>query len=188
MPWPPWQCFSAKFLWGFGLSPSIGLSYIYERPIKRSQLKRGHSHVCIDRPPQLVVKNFRNANSTFGTSQSVYKQLVQQIIIRTNHFVIVTRYIKHWRIQGAPPARAPQGSRFFHFDIQILWNVAASGVARPPTRLAPPTGNPGSATVNVHIMYTVILMHAIISVFGISYAYVYEYINPFTTWEPTVSP
>ena len=37
----------------------------------------------------------------------------------------------HWRIQGAPPARAPQGSRFFHLDIQILRNVATSGVGAP---------------------------------------------------------
>ena len=32
---------------------------------------------------------------------------------------------------GVPPARAPQGSRFFHFDIQIFRNVAASGVGAP---------------------------------------------------------
>ena len=36
----------------------------------------------------------------------------------------------------------PQGTQFFRFDIQTLWNVAASGVHAPP-----PTGNPGSATV-----------------------------------------
>ena len=40
---------------------------------------------------------------------------------------------------GAPPARAPpHGSRFFHFDIQIFRNIAASGVGAPPTRSAPP--------------------------------------------------
>ena len=50
-----------------------------------------------------------------------------------------------WRIQGAPPAH-PHGSRFFRFDIQIFRNVAASGVGAPPMRLAPPMGNPGSAT------------------------------------------
>ena len=53
---------------------------------------------------------------------------------------------KQWRIWGVLLACAPQGSRFFHFDIQIFWNVAASGVGAP-TRLAPPTGNPGSVTV-----------------------------------------
>ena len=41
------------------------------------------------------------------------------------------------RCRRAPP----YGSRFFHFDIQIFRNVAASGVGPPP-----PTGNPGSAT------------------------------------------
>ena len=47
----------------------------------------------------------------------------------------------HWRIQGAHPAHAPpQGTQFFRFDIQILRNVAASGVH------APPTGNLESAT------------------------------------------
>ena len=48
----------------------------------------------------------------------------------------------HWRIQGAPPARAPQGSRFFCFDIQILRNVATSGVGAPLRGWRPPTGNP----------------------------------------------
>ena len=48
---------------------------------------------------------------------------------------------------GAAGARPPQGSRFFRFDIQILRNVAASGVGAPPYEVgAPPTGNPGSAT------------------------------------------
>ena len=44
---------------------------------------------------------------------------------------------------GVPPPL--HGSRFFRFDIQIFRNVAASGLA-PPTRSAPPTENPGSAT------------------------------------------
>ena len=39
---------------------------------------------------------------------------------------------------GAAGTRPPQESRFFRFDIQILRNVAASGVGAPP----PPTGNP----------------------------------------------
>ena len=34
----------------------------------------------------------------------------------------------------------PYGSRFFRFDIQIFWNVAALGVGAPSTRLAPPYG------------------------------------------------
>ena len=57
-----------------------------------------------------------------------------------------------WRIQGAPPARAPPyRSRFFRFDIQIFRNIAASGVGVPPYEVgAPPTGNPGSATANLH--------------------------------------
>ena len=47
---------------------------------------------------------------------------------------------------GALPARAPQGSRFFRFDIQIFRNIAASGVGAPHEVGAPTTGNPGSAT------------------------------------------
>ena len=48
---------------------------------------------------------------------------------------------------GAPGARPPYGSRFFHFDMQNFRNVAASGVHGPRTRSTPPpTGNPGSAT------------------------------------------
>ena len=35
--------------------------------------------------------------------------------------------------------RAPPGSRFFHFDIQILQNVAASGVGAP-ARVGAPYG------------------------------------------------
>ena len=41
--------------------------------------------------------------------------------------------------------RPPKGTRFFRFAIQILQNVATSGV--PPLRGARlPTGNPGCAT------------------------------------------
>ena len=40
---------------------------------------------------------------------------------------------------GAHPARAPPyESRFFHFDMQIFWNVATSGVHGPPMRSTPP--------------------------------------------------
>ena len=44
---------------------------------------------------------------------------------------------------GADPAHAPPtppASRFFHFDTQILWDVAVSGVG------APLLGNPESVT------------------------------------------
>ena len=40
---------------------------------------------------------------------------------------------------GAPSMRPPR-SWFFRFDIQILWNIAASGVGAPPTSWAPPYG------------------------------------------------
>ena len=50
-------------------------------------------------------------------------------------FLIMTLIIggsrgHHWH--------TPQGSRFFHFDIQILRNVAASGVGAPYKVGAPP--------------------------------------------------
>ena len=43
---------------------------------------------------------------------------------------------------GAPGARPPPyGSRFFRFDMQNFWNVAASGVHGPPYEVhAPPYG------------------------------------------------
>ena len=50
------------------------------------------------------------------------------------------------RSRGVPLAHAPHGSRFFHFDIQIFQNVAASGVGAPLRGQHPPMGNPGSAT------------------------------------------
>ena len=53
------------------------------------------------------------------------------------------KYFILQRVSVADPGRtpkAPQGSRFFHFDLQILWNVAVSWVGAP-------YGNPGSATV-----------------------------------------
>ena len=57
-----------------------------------------------------------------------------------------------WRIQrGACPAHAPQGSRFFRFDIQNLQNVTASGVHAPLRGPRPPTGNPGSATADYEL-------------------------------------
>ena len=54
----------------------------------------------------------------------------------------------HWWIQGAHLVHAPpKGTQFFRFDIQILRNVAASGVHTPPYEVhTPSTGNPGSAT------------------------------------------
>ena len=50
-----------------------------------------------------------------------------------------------WRIQGVAAGARPQGSRFFRFD-KLFQNIATSGVGAPPTKSAPPTGNPGSAT------------------------------------------
>ena len=44
---------------------------------------------------------------------------------------------------GGGAAGAPQGSRFFRFDIQIFRNVAASGVGVPP-----PYGKSGSVTAS----------------------------------------
>ena len=44
----------------------------------------------------------------------------------------VQENIRHWRIQGGAASMPPQGSRFFRSDIQILRNVAASGVGAPP--------------------------------------------------------
>ena len=43
---------------------------------------------------------------------------------------------------GGRPARAPPyGSRFFRFDMQNFWNIAASGVHGPPYEVhAPPYG------------------------------------------------
>ena len=48
---------------------------------------------------------------------------------------------------GGPARRTPppQGSRFFHFDIQNFRNVTALGV--PMRSTPPPMGTPGSATV-----------------------------------------
>ena len=47
----------------------------------------------------------------------------------------------HWWIQGgAPGTRPPKGPNSFIFDIQILWNVAASEVHGPPTRSTHPYG------------------------------------------------
>ena len=42
--------------------------------------------------------------------------------------------------RGCHQCMPPYGSRFFHFDIQIFWNVATSGVGAPPMRSAPPYG------------------------------------------------
>ena len=62
-------------------------------------------------------------------------------VSETLHGSVANPRGRHWR---APP----YGSRFFCFDIQIFRNVGASGVGAP-TRLAPPTGNPGSVTAGV---------------------------------------
>ena len=51
----------------------------------------------------------------------------------------------HWRIQGAPPVRAPKGPDPFVLT-QIFRNIAASGVGAPLRGRCPPMGNPGSAT------------------------------------------
>ena len=50
--------------------------------------------------------------------------------------------------RGCVPSMCPPyGSRFFCFDMQNFWNVAASGVHSPPYEVhTPPMGNPGSAT------------------------------------------
>ena len=40
----------------------------------------------------------------------------------------------------------PQRSRFFYFYTLIFHNVATSDHGTPPTRLVPPSGNPGSVT------------------------------------------
>ena len=39
---------------------------------------------------------------------------------------------------GAPGARPPYGSRFFHFDMQNFRNIAASGVHSPPYKVHAP--------------------------------------------------
>ena len=66
-------------------------------------------------------------------------------------------HIKHWRIQGAPPARAPpQQDPILSFLHMFLPKSTHVGGRRPPQRLgAPPTGNPGSATVlsNIEPLY-----------------------------------
>ena len=52
---------------------------------------------------------------------------------------VVACIIPQWRIQGGRRWRAPPyGSRFFRFDIQIFWNVAASGVGTPPYEVGAP--------------------------------------------------
>ena len=66
----------------------------------------------------------------------------------TNNKDMIAWYIGGSR--GGVPGACPQGSRFFRFDIQIFWNVTASGVHAPLRGPRPPTGNPGSATVIAH--------------------------------------
>ena len=56
-------------------------------------------------------------------------------------FALKYMHASHWRIQGGGRRRcAPQGSRFFHFDIQIFRNVAASGVGAPSYEVGTPYG------------------------------------------------
>ena len=45
--------------------------------------------------------------------------------LETNEIIVIGGF------RGACPAHAPQGSRFFRFDIQNLENVTASGVHAP---------------------------------------------------------
>ena len=50
---------------------------------------------------------------------------------------------KHWRIQGAPPARAPLNRiQFFHFCICFCRKVPTSEVGAPPQRLGAPPPPP----------------------------------------------
>ena len=82
-----------------------------------------------------------NLNNLMG-DQAVYHVIRQRTQDWWPHILVNSKpicgyYITHWRIQGAPPA-PPQGSRFFCFNIQILRNIATSGVGTPPMRLAPP--------------------------------------------------
>ena len=55
--------------------------------------------------------------------------------------------IEQWWIQGVHPTPPQQGSRFFHFDIQIFTKQTASGDGTTFRGERPPMGNPGSATV-----------------------------------------
>ena len=48
-----------------------------------------------------------------------------QMLILSGYCV---KTVIHWQIQGVPPVHAPQGSRFFSFDIQNFQNIATSGV------------------------------------------------------------
>ena len=51
-----------------------------------------------------------------------------------------------WRVQGAHLDPPPQ---FFRFYIQILRNIAVSGVGPPLRGGHPAMGNPGSATITI---------------------------------------
>ena len=70
----------------------------------------------------------------------------------------------HLYIGGSKGGRAPQGSRFFRFDIQNFRNVTASGVHAPLRGPRPPTGNPGMGTAvirNTYDMYGGHLFYAV---------------------------
>ena len=68
---------------------------------------------------------------------------------KTYVIVILYKFFRKMRFTvadpgGVPPVRTPlpppQGSRFFHFDIQNFRNVAASGVGAPLRGWRPPYG------------------------------------------------
>ena len=50
---------------------------------------------------------------------------------------------------GRAQRTPPYGTQFFRFRIHIHQKVPMSEVHTPPTGARPPTGNPGSATVQV---------------------------------------
>ena len=80
---------------------------------------------------------------------TLYKSF--NFVMSSSYHIFIMYFIggSSWRVRRTHPSSPPpQGSRFFHFDIQNFWNVTASGVGAPPLRgRHPPTGNPGSATV-----------------------------------------
>ena len=64
----------------------------------------------------------------------------------------VIEVVPQWRIQGGAPGTRPLGVLIISFLIHKFYeNLAVSEVGAPLTRLAPPTGNPGSATVPIRI-------------------------------------
>ena len=91
---------------------------------------------------------------------SVYVARVEPSIFILSHIntrstnITALGYFTLADLGGARPARPPQGSQFFRFDIQNFRNVTASGVHTPSYEVhapPPPTGNPGSATVSLNL-------------------------------------